>query len=274
MVHDGTSQLTIDRLFKKTMCSLICKTTICVQMPVVQAPFLKAKTRRSNIWIELALAILVAAVTPSAALAEHRDAMAERTEDICDVGADYALGREDYPLAIRLHRQVLQTHPASALVHYHLGFAYRMIGNLHEELREYRQADELGLREWHFFQNYGIARLENGDAVMAVVLLQKAVLLAPDRADTHFDLSLGYEQTRQLEAALQEIEESLRIEPGQPDARNARAIITAEIGHYEEARRQWRELSRDNPEYSPARQNLQVLDRLVPLAREGDSIAW
>jgi tetratricopeptide (TPR) repeat protein len=256
------------------MYSLLSKITIRVQMPFVQAPCLKAKSRRSNIWVELALAILVAAVTPSAALAEPKDAMAERTEDICDVNADYALGREDYPLAIRLHRHILKTHRASALAHYHLGFAYRMVGNLHEELREYSQADELGLREWHFFQNYGIARLENGEAVTAVALLQKAVLLAPDRADTHFDLSLGYKQTRQLEAALQEIEESLRIEPGQPDARNARAIIKAEIGHYEEARRQWRELSRDNPEYSPALQNLQVLDRLVPLASEDDSIAW
>ncbi len=44
-------------------------------------------------------------------------------EQVCDVGADYSLGVEDYSEAIRRHIQVLNEHPDNALAHYHLGFA-------------------------------------------------------------------------------------------------------------------------------------------------------
>lgn len=221
-----------------------------------------------TVWLELAFAIFLTALPPSAATADRRDAIAQRAEEVCDVEADYALGMEDYPLAIRLHQQVLQTRPASAVAHYHLGFAYGVSGNLGEELREYRQAEALGLRLWHFFQNYGLASVENGDTAAAVSMFRNAVLLAPNQADTHFNLSLVYERTGRLEEALQEIEASLRIDPGRPDARNARAVISAEMGRYEDARRQWQELSHINPDYLPARKNLEVLDRLVSVATE------
>jgi hypothetical protein len=50
-------------------------------------------------------------------------AVADDSEEICDVRADFALGREDYTEAIRLHREVLVSHPEDGLAHYHLGFA-------------------------------------------------------------------------------------------------------------------------------------------------------
>lgn len=48
---------------------------------------------------------------------------AAREGQICDVSADDALGREDYPAAIVLHRRLLHSHDDNALAHYHLGFA-------------------------------------------------------------------------------------------------------------------------------------------------------
>jgi hypothetical protein len=50
-------------------------------------------------------------------------------QQVCDVGADYALGVEDYPQAISLHGEVVRKHPDNALAHYHLGFAEGMMGN-------------------------------------------------------------------------------------------------------------------------------------------------
>lgn len=39
-------------------------------------------------------------------------------EQVCDVNADYALGSEDYPRAIRFHRDILRKSPNDALAHY------------------------------------------------------------------------------------------------------------------------------------------------------------
>jgi hypothetical protein len=50
-------------------------------------------------------------------------------EQVCDVGADYSLGIEDYSETIRRHVEVVREHPNNALAHYHLGFAEGMMGN-------------------------------------------------------------------------------------------------------------------------------------------------
>ncbi len=77
-------------------------------------------------------------------------------EEICDVTADYALGLEDYPEAMSLHREVVRQHPDDALAYYHLGFAEGMMGDKRAELREYQLAATLGLRTWDLFLNIGV----------------------------------------------------------------------------------------------------------------------
>jgi|SRR6516165_2915805 hypothetical protein len=76
---------------------------------------------------------------------------------VCNVAADYSLGLEEYSEAIRLHKQFLVRHPDNALAHYHLGFAYGMIGHTQEEIREYLAAVNLGLSDWDLFLNLGLA---------------------------------------------------------------------------------------------------------------------
>ena len=52
-----------------------------------------------------------------------RIASARGEQQVCDVGADYARGVEDYSEAIRLHAEVVRKRPHSALAHYHLADA-------------------------------------------------------------------------------------------------------------------------------------------------------
>ena len=48
----------------------------------------------------------------------------------------------------------------NALAHYHLGFAYGMVGRHQEEIDEYRRAVALRLTDWTLFLNLGFARFE------------------------------------------------------------------------------------------------------------------
>jgi len=123
------------------------------------------------------------------------NASADRAEqEICDVGADYALGIEHYRGAIRLHAEVVRKHPDNALAHYQLGFAQGMTGNRTAEVREYQRAAALGLRKWDLFLNLGLAQLENGDLDAATDKLRRAVLLGENHPESHFNLALVYER--------------------------------------------------------------------------------
>lgn len=180
-------------------------------------------------------------------------------QQICDARADYALGVEDYPEAIRLHAEVVRERPDDALAHYHLAFAEGMMGNRTAEVRDYQRAAALGLKNWDLFLNLGLAELENGDLDAATDSLRRAVLLGENHSESHFNLALVYEQRGLHTDAEREIQASLRLNPGQLDARNMLGVIYAQEGRTARAWVEWRELVREVPDYDPARTNLALL---------------
>ena len=183
-------------------------------------------------------------------------------EQICDPRADYYLGMEDYPEAIRLHRQVIRADPGNALAHYHLGFAYGILGDHEDELAEYQRAIALGLDDWQLFLNLGLLYLESGQLRDATEVLQLATVLGPDHAETHFNLALAYERRGILPRAEQQMLVALQIDPDQPDAHNALGAIYAEEGQYMRASQEWTDLVSADPDYAPARTNLNILQRV------------
>jgi tetratricopeptide (TPR) repeat protein len=188
-------------------------------------------------------------------------------QQVCDVGADYALGIEDYPEAIRLHVEVVRNSPDNALAHYHLGFAEGMFGNRTAEVKEYQRAAALGLRNWDFFLNFGLAELENGELDAATDSLRQAVVLGESHSESHFNLALVYERRGLLADAEREMLASLQLNPGQPDARNSLGVIYSEEGKTVRASVVWHELVREMPDYEPARTSLGLLGSQVEVAR-------
>lgn len=182
-------------------------------------------------------------------------------DQICDVTADSYLGREDYNQAIKLHQRISAAHPQDALAHYHLGFAYGMVGEHDKELAEYRRAVELRLNHWDLYVNLGRVYLESGNFPAATDALLTAVALGPNHPEAHFNLGLAYERRRMLPQAEHEMRSALRLDPGEPEASNMLGVICAEDGDYLQAHQIWMNLTRSQPDFAPARANLAVLDR-------------
>ncbi len=201
-------------------------------------------------------AILLAAV---ALVSITGPGWAAQNQEICNGPADLALGLEDYQSAIVLHRGVLRSHPRDALAHYHLAFAYGMIGRLTEEIGEYRTAVALGLNQWDLFLNLGLAYYERREWPAAAAAFEHAVRLSPKQAQAHLNLALAYEREHRLSDALREITASRYLAPENIDAINANAIICAEMGNAVCAHDLWAGLVRTAPEYGPARTNLAIL---------------
>src|SRR5580700_3693379 len=200
----------------------------------------------------IALALFLPCVASSWAAASK--------EEICDVDADFALGLEDYPAAIALHRKVLRAHNDNALAHYHLGFAYGMAGRKTDEINEYLAAARLGLDKWDLFLNLGLAYLGRNDRPNAIKALQTAVLLGPEHPEAHYNLAIAYEEGNRLREALQEVIVSLRLAPEDPDQENTKGTICAELGNLACARDEWEHLVQAVPGYASARVNLAILN--------------
>jgi tetratricopeptide (TPR) repeat protein len=188
-------------------------------------------------------------------------ASTQADQQVCDPTADYYLGMEDYPAAIRLHLAVIRAHPDNALAHYHLGFAYGAIGDHRHELHQYQQAITLGLSDWQLFLNMGLAYMEAGRLGDAVEMLQLATLVAPEQSEAHFDLGLAYERHRMLAQAEREMLVALGLDPDDLDAGNTLGLIYAEEGRLALAQAEWSRLLVVDPEYTPARENLAILER-------------
>lgn len=217
----------------------------------------------------ICLLALIALVLQSPIGARASAQSSSSDEQVCDPLADYFLGMEDYPEAIRRHRVVIDNDPTNALAHYHLGFAYGVVGQHREELAEYQKAIGLGLNDWQLFLNLGLLYLESGQTRDATEVLRLAALLGPERPETHFNLALAYEKRGALAQAEQEALLSLRIDPSQPDARNTLGAIYAEEGNYVRASQEWNELVGEIPDYTPARTNLAILQHVQSSGSKG-----
>jgi Flp pilus assembly protein TadD len=217
-------------------------------------------SRNRSVLSVAAIALLLAWLWSPAAVAVNPG-----EERVCDATADYFLGAENYPEAIRIHREVLRKHPENALAHYHLGFAEGMAGDRVQELNQYRRAAALGLSSWDLFLNTGLALFENGSLEAATDALRLAVRLGPNRPESHFNLGLIYERRDMLAEAEQEMLASLRLEPEQLDARNMLGVIYARQGDKARAAAQWRDVLRNAPNQGPARANLTILDGKQPV---------
>jgi Flp pilus assembly protein TadD len=171
-------------------------------------------------------------------------------DQVCDVIADAALTVQDYPTAIYLHRKLLRSEGNNALAHYHLGFAYGMVGQSSDEIGEYREAIRLGLNTWDLFMNLGLAYYDHHEFANATAALETAVSLGPGHAETHFNLAVVYERENRLNEALQEIIAALLLSPRDLDAANTDAIICARMGDVVCARNIWAQLIRSAPDYT------------------------
>jgi Flp pilus assembly protein TadD len=175
----------------------------------------------------IAGAIITAAVLLFSLWVPNASNASEVDQQVCDVNADFYLGIEDYSEAIRRHVDIVRRQPANALAHYHLGFALGMVGERTEEIKEYRTAVLLGLKNWDLFLNFGLVQLEEGDPSAAAESLRRAVLLGEDHPESHLNLAIIDARRGMLADAEREALESLRLDPEQQAARNLLAVICA-----------------------------------------------
>ncbi len=114
------------------------------------------------------------------------------------------------------------------------------------------------------------------DYVLGVEDYPRAISLHAEvvrkHSESHLNLALVYERRGLLADAEREMLSSLRLNPNQPDVRNALGVIYAEEGETVRASAVWRELLGEVADYEPARRDLELLASQSELAH-GETVA-
>jgi tetratricopeptide (TPR) repeat protein len=136
-----------------------------------------------------------------------------------------ALGEIDQALA-QLQTAV-SLDPKLADAHYNLGHALLAKGRLGEALDQFQIQVNLVPDDFKAEDNMGAVLLQNGLAEDSIPFLQKAVTLNSSNDAPHYLLGNAFYRTHRAADAIRQYEESIRLNPGQIQARNDLAWILA-----------------------------------------------
>jgi Flp pilus assembly protein TadD len=161
--------------------------------------------------------------------------------------------------AIEEYQRAIQKEPKSAALHYALGCAYWGDFQAAEAFSEFEIVTTLDPSHYMAHYKAGMALIEldrHGDAVRE---FKSALALQPGLANAHFGLAKVYWQSGELEPALLEVNECLKVDGTNQSAQYLRAQILKKSGHENEAEEQFRRL-RTQRESQPSPASRDVKD--------------
>jgi len=151
-----------------------------------------------------------------------------------EAGEHHAAGR--FNEAAFLYEHLLGAVPEDPVVLYLYGTLNSQMKRFGTAITMLERSTQLGGDElsevWH---NLGVAYRSEGHADRAVAAYKRGVELAPDNAELLAMLAGAYVNNGTPATALEWAENALKIEPGNPHARNHKALALMELGKYRQA---------------------------------------
>jgi len=177
--------------------------------------------------------------------------------------AESALGAQNPAEAEDQFKKALEQNPHSAEVLLSLAELKRSQSKFDEAISYYTQAGQNGVLSYDIAYGLGACYTYKQDYPEAVQWLRKAAALAPDLAAGRFALANALYQLGQFEAAIAELQASLRLEPRMRQAYFLLGRAYAKLGRQEEAKAAVRKLDELNRADVPA----QAPERAAPPGR-------
>jgi protein O-GlcNAc transferase len=193
----------------------------------------RSHMRRTCSFLALLLAVAVAACAapqrkPAVRKGSEQDPQYQYEKGV--VALNYGLTDE----AIRYGKLAVSLDPHHYGGHRLLGHAYYRLGDYAEAEAEYGKAAEIrpDLAEAHF--NLGLACVETGALDKAEAEFTQAYSIKED-ANAGFYLAKIHFRQKRLDQALEEVQNSIRLDPRSAGAYNLKGVILNQLGRYPEA---------------------------------------
>src|SRR5579871_1724949 len=133
------------------------------------------------------------------------------------------MNRNDARAALESFQQAAQRSPDLPGIQFHIGRAYRALGELENARLAYEEAIRRNPNDTEAYNNIA-ALLEEQDPAQAITMVERAVALAPNVALYHANLAALLLKTGATKRGKAELEVAERLEPSNPIVRQVRAF--------------------------------------------------
>lgn len=135
---------------------------------------------------------------------------------------------------------------------------WQQIGYWQDNISLYRHTLQVTTGNYIIHYNLGTALANKGDMDAAIQEFSEALRLNPNCTIAHNNLGLALAKKGNLDAAIQEYREALHLTPDYSDPHNNLGIALANKGNMDAAVQEFQEALRINPNYSDAHDNLKL----------------
>ena len=180
--------------------------------------------------------------------------------------ANLLAGRPETAAAAEQHyADLLRLQPAFPAAHFnYANLLARLPGRTRDALPHYEAALALEPDSPDIHGNLGNAYNQLGRTADAIASYRRALALAPDLAWVHQNLALTLAPLPDQSAhALHHATEAVRLAPRNPSSHNTLAIVHAQQGSLTKARDAWQKVLELDPQFAPARENLNRVNQLL-----------
>jgi len=155
---------------------------------------------------------------------------------------------KDRPLSISLPTFDGRNNRASAEYHYSLGQTYSAEGLVDRAIEEYHQTLSYDPNSAWVHMRIAAEWIRKGDIVQATEFAKKSIRLDPQLADAHLMLAGIYSVGRQVDLAVHEYDQVLKIEPNHEEAFLYKSQVQFEQGKLQASLKTLQELLKKNTE--------------------------
>jgi tetratricopeptide (TPR) repeat protein len=154
------------------------------------------------------------------------------------------------------HRQGILTLVAGALIISSVALTWQQLGYWRDSISLYRHTLQVTDGNSKIDYNLGLVLAKKGDLDAAIREFQEALRINPYYSDAHNNLGLALVSKGYLDAAIQEYLEALRINPNNARAHNNLGVTHGNKGNLDAAIQEFQEALRISPDYTDAQHNL------------------
>jgi len=154
------------------------------------------------------------------------------------------------------HRESILALLASAVIIASAALTWQQLGYWRDNISLFRHTLQVTTDNYLIMNNLGLALAEEGQLDAAIQEYQEAVRIEPNVADLRNNLGIALAEKGQLDAAIREYREALRISANYTDAHNNLGLALAGKGDLDGAIWEYREALRTSPNDMRAHNNL------------------
>lgn len=173
------------------------------------------------------------------------------------------LRKGEYDEAVRIYRQVIESHPNDVPAHEGLAAAYFARNEYDAAIETFERITRLDPKQGRALINLGAVYNRMGDFKKALDVLRRGVQKDRSCAQGYYNMGLAHRGLKQSAMAVSAYREAIRLDPQMAEAHQNLANVFVDMKNYRQAIRHYESALQLNPDFERARLGLEAVRQAV-----------